>query len=281
MTNPAQSPRSPVCPLLDKSRLQALLADNPLVGHFYCHAAVDSTMARGRALVMAAEGHSAAALHGTLIIAEEQTAGRGRHGRCWSSPPGASILATVILSRSCLPGACDAAQLTRLAAAVPVAVRAGIAKLLPQVRIKFPNDLVVEGRKLGGILLEVCGDAVLAGFGVNCMQETDSFPPDLKMPATSLFLETGLLFSREELLSFIMAELAAALETGFFSAAGDAMREYCETLGTSILVDMGELGVEQGIARTITPEGMLGLETASGLRYIHTAQVVRTWPADL
>jgi BirA family biotin operon repressor/biotin-[acetyl-CoA-carboxylase] ligase len=263
---------------MNKPELQDLLAPIDLVRHFYCYDSLDSSMNHARRILNGAA--SAAAFHGTVVFADTQTAGRGRHGRAWNAPAGSSILATIILSRSTLPGPANATQLSLLASAVPVAVCRGIASVLPGVRIKYPNDIVCDGRKLGGVLLEAQGDAILAGFGVNCAQEVADFPPDLKMPATSIFLETGRLASREQLVAAVLSELNDLLEPEVFATSGEEMRAICETLGRNIVLDIGQSKVLQGVARTITPEGMLILETESGLRQLYTSEIIRTWNPD-
>lgn len=264
---------------MNTQALQTLLASSRLVQHFYCYDEIDSTMDQARRLIKAATNISA--LHGTLILADGQTAGRGRHGRPWSTPAGSAILATIILSRQALPQTDDRSrQLSLVAAALPVAICRGINTIIRAARIKYPNDIVCDDRKLGGVLIESTGDAVLAGFGINCAQEIADFPSDLKMPATSTFLETGKHPSREDLVANIIAELELMLNPTNFLTAGESMRELCDTLGREILLDLGPHGIVQGTAETITPDGILKLQTASGVKDIHTTQVVRTWSAD-
>lgn len=260
---------------MDTSALQRLLAENALIKRFYCYDNLDSTMKHARRL-LAGEG-DADALHGTLVLAEHQDAGHGRHGRHWQAPPGTSILATVILSRTALPDAAEGRQLSLLAAALPVAVCQGVARSLPAARIKYPNDIVCEGRKLGGVLVEVCGQGVLAGFGVNCSQDLADLPPAAKTPATSLFLETGRHLAREQVLADILTQLQTALEPQMFSQAGEIMSELCETLGHTVIIDTGGAGMVQGIARKINADGNLVLETPGGHRVIGSSTVVRTW----
>jgi BirA family transcriptional regulator, biotin operon repressor / biotin---[acetyl-CoA-carboxylase] ligase len=137
----------------------------------------DSTNARARELV------EAGAPHGSVITADAQTAGRGRQGRTWTAPPGKALLYSAILRPL------DERHLL-LPLAVPLAVcetaealEAGI-----ECRIKWPNDVWVDGRKLAGVLIEAKpqdGWAVI-GVGVNLAIEPDEFPPDLRETATSL-----------------------------------------------------------------------------------------------
>lgn len=143
------------------------------------------------------------ALHGTLILAEEQTAGKGRLGRTWDSPRGKAIYMTLLLRPQLAPE--QASMLTLLAAlAVADGIRAvtGIA-----AQIKWPNDIVVNGRKLCGILTEMNADSngiryVVVGIGINCNMH--SFPEELDQTATSLLLETGKEQSREKLIAEVL-----------------------------------------------------------------------------
>jgi BirA family biotin operon repressor/biotin-[acetyl-CoA-carboxylase] ligase len=124
-----------------------------------------------RARELAARG----AAHGTLVTAGEQTAGRGRQGRVWTAPPGRALLASLVLR--------DAGELLSLAAGVAVAEVAG-----PAARIKWPNDVLVDGRKVAGILVEGRpqeGWAVL-GIGVNVAVAPEDFPVELRDRAGTL-----------------------------------------------------------------------------------------------
>ena len=138
--------------------------------------------------------------HGTLVIAEEQVAGKGRLGRNWDSPKGEAIYMTLLLRPEIHPE--NASMLTLLAAlAVTDAINAvtGIS-----VAIKWPNDIVIHGKKLCGILTEMSADMngiryVVVGIGINC--NMNSFPGVLEQTATSLFLDTGVKQSRERIVA--------------------------------------------------------------------------------
>jgi BirA family biotin operon repressor/biotin-[acetyl-CoA-carboxylase] ligase len=133
----------------------------------------ETTSTNDRARVLAA----ADAPHGTLVTAAAQTAGRGRQGRTWSAPPGRALLMSLVLR--------DPPRLLPLAAAVAVAEAAG-----PPAQIKWPNDILIDGRKVAGILAEGRpqeGWAVL-GVGVNVAVRPDDLPPELRETATTLGL---------------------------------------------------------------------------------------------
>src|SRR6185436_7212359 len=149
---------------------------------------------------MAASG----APEGTCVLAGEQTAGRGRLGRSWSSPSGEGLYLSVIVRP-----AIRAAQSTVLTLASAVAVGETL-ELDFQVPadIKWPNDVMASGRKICGILVEsaIEGDLLqyaVLGIGVNVSQK--SFPPDLSQPATSIFLELGHETALEEVLRRLLA----------------------------------------------------------------------------
>jgi BirA family biotin operon repressor/biotin-[acetyl-CoA-carboxylase] ligase len=130
----------------------------------------DSTNERARELA------SAGAPHGTLVTAAEQTAGRGRQGRTWAAPPGRALLFSVVLR-------VEQPALVPLAAGVATAETVG-----DRARIKWPNDVLVEGRKVAGILVEGRpqeGWAVL-GIGLNVAIRPDDFPPELRDSAGTL-----------------------------------------------------------------------------------------------
>jgi BirA family transcriptional regulator, biotin operon repressor / biotin---[acetyl-CoA-carboxylase] ligase len=145
----------------------------PPLGHPRLHLRT-TTSTNDRARTLAAAG----APHGTVVSAAEQTAGRGRQGRTWSAPPGRALLVSVVLR--------DPPTLLPLAAALAVAEIAG-----DDARIKWPNDVLVDGRKIAGILAEgrpQDGWAVL-GIGLNVALRVEDLPPELRDTAGTLGLE--------------------------------------------------------------------------------------------
>jgi BirA family transcriptional regulator, biotin operon repressor / biotin---[acetyl-CoA-carboxylase] ligase len=136
----------------------------------------DSTNARARELA------AAGAPHGTVVTADEQTEGRGRQGRIWVAPRGRALLYSLLLrplgDRPLLP----------LAAAIAVCEAAEETAPGIECKVKWPNDVLLEGGKLAGILIEARpqDDWAVIGIGLNLMIECDEFPPDLRHPATSL-----------------------------------------------------------------------------------------------
>ena len=149
---------------------------------------VDSTMAI--AAKLATEGCAS----GTVVVADEQTAGIGRQGRVWISEKGTGLYASIVLRLPVEAGGLPVVMLA-LGLATQEAI-AEVTSLAPDLR--WPNDVLIDGRKCGGILAQLEGEAIVAGIGVNVAQT--SFPPGLATPATSLLL-AGATADREELLT--------------------------------------------------------------------------------
>ncbi len=164
---------------------------------------------------------------GTAVVADHQTRGRGRLGRCWQAPPGSALLASFVLPFH---------PLGSLAAGVAAAEACGEA-----VRLKWPNDLLLGGRKLGGILVEADGRRAIVGIGVNLRWA----PPG----AASLPVDRDQLLER----------LAAGLEHWFGRPGAEvvaAWRERADTLGRRVRITLpGE--TFEGVAEDITGDGSL------------------------
>ena len=139
---------------------------------------------------------------GTLVIAESQTAGRGRRGRRWVAPKSAGLLFSILVKADGSFAVADFPKLTHLAA---VAVAGGV----EGAQIKWPNDVFVEGKKLAGILVEARGDCAVVGIGINADTREDEFPDDLDYPATSLRLVSGKPADREAFLSALIGRFRA------------------------------------------------------------------------
>ncbi len=199
---------------------------------------------------------------GTAVLAEEQTAGRGRLGRSWVSPAGKNLYLTLVMRP-------PARRLRVLSIVSPLAiaealeVAAGLSS-----RIKWPNDVVVGGRKIAGILIgtDLVGDAVkhaLVGMGLNVNFDVET-QPEIADIATSVRRELGRDASREELLAALLnafeARYAEALE-------GDvpfrAWRSRLETLGRRVQATLGDR-VEEGTAEDVDAEGNLLIRRDDG-----------------
>lgn len=148
----------------------------------------------GSTMLVAAELARAGCASGTVVVADEQTAGVGRHGRIWHSEPGAGLYVSIVL-RLDLP----AEKLPVTMLALGLATREAIQQTSTlQPDLRWPNDVLLDGKKCAGILAQLDGSALIAGIGINVSQK--SFPEGLETPATSLALE-GATVSREDLLA--------------------------------------------------------------------------------
>jgi BirA family biotin operon repressor/biotin-[acetyl-CoA-carboxylase] ligase len=202
---------------------------------------------------------AAGAPHGTLVTAGAQSAGRGRQGRTWSAPPGRALLMSIVLH--------DPPALLPLAAAVAVAEAAG-----PQAAIKWPNDVLLGGRKLAGILAEGRpqeGWAVL-GVGLNVAVRPGDLPPELRDTAASLGLQPADVET-------VLARVLAALQRTLSLDAGallDAWRDRDALLGREITWSAG-----RGRAAGIDGAGRLVVELPGGGRTALDAGEVHLGPA--
>ena len=196
---------------------------------------VDSTQRR-----LVAEGGP----DGRVLVADHQTAGRGRLGRTWQAPPGSSLLFSALV-RDVPP---DRAPLTGLAAGV--AVSRALAAVGP--RLKWPNDVLVGGRKVAGILGELApgGPYVVVGVGVNVRQSRDQLPPDVE--ATSLALE-GSEVRRDDLLVAVLSGLDGLLGRTHWM---DEYRSLCSTIGTRVTVRT-QSGDTEGTVDGVRDDGAL------------------------
>jgi BirA family biotin operon repressor/biotin-[acetyl-CoA-carboxylase] ligase len=190
---------------------------------------------------------------GLVVVADLQTAGRGRLGRTWEAPPGSSLLVTVLLRRGGDPTRALMAAGVALAAAVEQV--AGVA-----VGLKWPNDLLVGDRKLAGLLADVEGDAVVVGAGCNVNWGT--FPDELVAIATACNLEAGRTIDRDALLDTYLDELTQTL------ARGDAVvadyRARLTTVGRDVRVHQVRGDDLVGTAVGITDAGALLVRDAAG-----------------
>jgi BirA family transcriptional regulator, biotin operon repressor / biotin---[acetyl-CoA-carboxylase] ligase len=181
-----------------------------------------------------------------VVVADEQTAGRGRLGRTWEARPGSSLLVSTLLRDSGDPARAVMAAAVALAAAVEDV--AGI-----EAGLKWPNDLVVDDRKLAGLLAEAEGDALVVGAGCNVNWE--SFPEELRATATACNLEAGHLVDRDALLDAFLDRFTGALGAG--DRVVDDYRARLATIGRSVRVEHVRDADLVGTAVGITAEGAL------------------------
>jgi len=229
------------------------------------HETIDST--NREALRLADQG----AAEGTTVIAEEQTAGRGRLGRVWFSPPRVNLYASVIL-RPALPMA-QAAQVVLVGA---VAAARAIGSLYDgppgtPPRIKWPNDILIGGRKVSGTLVETASEGELLrhlvlGIGINVNLAEKDIPEEIRGIATSLATACGHPVSRVELARRLFGEIEAAYlrfrQEGFKRLASE-YASLSDLWGRPVRVSLTR-GSLEGIAEGLEPDGALRLRLPSG-----------------
>jgi BirA family biotin operon repressor/biotin-[acetyl-CoA-carboxylase] ligase len=201
-----------------------------------CLKETDSTNTRAKEL--AAQG----APEGTLVIAEKQTKGRGRRGRNWFSPPGGGIYFSLILRPAMPPG--ETPRITLMTAVVLAETLISLVKL--NLRIKWPNDILVNRKKLAGILTEISADMdavnyIIVGLGLNVNNLFENSPQDIKKKATSILIETG---NRVPRIKFIQNYLKLyeqyydMFKKNDFEPIMNRWRELADIIGKQIRVDV-------------------------------------------
>ena len=222
------------------------------------HRSLPSTMDAAAALA-----HDGAA-HGVVVVAEEQTAGRGRRGTQWASPPGAGIYFSFVAR----PRASSTTSLITLAAGV--GVRDGVlAATGLSADLKWPNDLIVGKRKLAGILAEglaigAPGQAVIIGVGINVL--TAAYPPDVAARATSLEGELGRSVDRDEVLESVLESLWARL-AALEQSPSDILQAWRAASPTAVGTRL-EWESRHGVTAGIDDNGALLVKTSTGTERI-------------
>ena len=204
---------------------------------------------------------------GVVVFAESQTKGRGRLGRKWISPAHKGLWFSILLRPDLRPQ--ETTQLTVVAA---IALRRAIeseTNLKPE--IKWPNDILIGGKKVAGILTELSAELdrinhVILGIGVDVNLSAGEFPAELKKTATSLKIETGEAIARAELASAILRELDgdySRICAGKFPAVAEEWEKNCVTIGKNVTVQIGDRKI-RGRAESLDDDGALRLRTEHG-----------------
>lgn len=214
---------------------------------------------------------------GTVVLTEEQTAGRGRMARKWDSVHGKGIWMSVILRPDV--SLHRAPQFTLITAVAVVRAIEDVTGLRPD--IKWPNDILMNGKKSTGILTELQSDAdgikaLIIGIGLNANQDPEDFSDEVKEIATSLKMETGQHVSRQELVRAILYHLeqytALYIKEGF-GVLKLMWESYSTTIGKPVRARMAKETLE-GIAEGITDDGVLQLRTPDGkLHGVYSADI--------
>lgn len=259
---PAQGYKLDACPDILLPAAIELGLNTSRIGHqIEYHANIDSTNLRAQTL--AEQG----APEGSVVVADSQSAGRGRMGRLWGSPAGVNVYTSIILRPALALS--EASQLTFLAAV-------GVARALEKscgvrVSVKWPNDILLNGKKIAGLLNELSAETegihyVILGIGVNLNMEQDQFPPDLRYPATSILLESGKRVDRVQFARTLLSEIDSLydmlLERGF-APIRLAWEALFDLVGAAVEVDTGSTPV-RGTIEGIAEDGALLLTSGGG-----------------
>jgi BirA family biotin operon repressor/biotin-[acetyl-CoA-carboxylase] ligase len=204
---------------------------------------------------------------GVVVLAESQTKGRGRLGRKWMSPAGKGLWFSVLLRPQLRPQAVT--QLTIASATALVRAIRDQTGVTPEIR--WPNDILIRGKKVAGILTEMTAELdrvkhVFLGIGVDVNLSAGEFPAELRKQTTSLKIETGEAVDRAELAVAILRELDrdyARVCSGQFETVADEWEERCETIGRNVVIQLGDRRI-QGCAESLDADGALLLRTQHG-----------------
>lgn len=216
---------------------------------------------------------------GLVVVAAEQTGGRGRRGHTWFSPPGSGLYVSVVLAPAASTDPARATTLVTLAAGVALAEAIERATgLAPD--LKWPNDLQVSRRKLGGILAESSGtgasiDAVVVGYGLNVL--SSAFPPELHDRAASLESELGRAIDRHQLLAETLVALACRYEdllAGRFDAILDAWRRLASGANGARVAWTSQTGATTGVTVGIDEWGALLVRVGDRVERIVSGEVI-------
>ena len=231
----------------------------------------------GSTNTLALEAADAGAPEGSVFLAEQQIAGRGRGNHSWHSAQSTGIYCSVIL-RPALPPS----DVLVLSLAAGLAVQAAVREIDPHVLpdLKWPNDLLINGRKFCGILTEMSGEPtrvrhVVVGIGINVNQA--EFPADLERTATSLRLVTGAEWSRVELCAALLKSLDREYR-GLLAgpeARAEILRRFEDGSSSACgrLVGIEENGELEGVTAGLDPRGFLQVRTTGGLRIVLSGTV--------
>jgi BirA family transcriptional regulator, biotin operon repressor / biotin---[acetyl-CoA-carboxylase] ligase len=249
---------------LSESTLRAALGDRP----FRFEEETGST--NSDALDWAAEG----APEGAVVVAEQQTAGRGRWGRAWSSEPGRALMFSIVLRPRI---GLDRAGL--ITTALGVGCVEGIERATGlQTRLKWPNDVTSGGRKLAGILVEsrVTAEgieAAVGGVGLNVAYQQDEFPEEIARRATSIAIESGAGASRPGILGAILDSFATVYPVSDEQTLLQRATELSDVLGRTVRIRFADGRSLEGRALRLVPGGALEIDTGGRVITVESGEV--------
>jgi BirA family biotin operon repressor/biotin-[acetyl-CoA-carboxylase] ligase len=252
------------------SELITACSSGGLGTHIHLFDEVESTQTEAHRLVSGGSGH------GTLVIAERQTSGRGRMGRPWHSPAGIGIyMSLVITPEITLPFSPQITLLTAVALCRTIRKNYQI-----DIGIKWPNDLLINGRKVSGILVESSGEDeriryMVIGIGIGCNMAAEDYPEELKGIATSLCMETGKIIDRTALIASFLQQFEELYHL-YMNSGFAPIRTLWESLSVSlhkpIRVLTGGKWIE-GMALGINEMGALIVRQTNGeLSYVYSGE---------
>ena len=248
--------------MIDIDRVQAELADH----RFYWHFTIGSTMTEASRLA------AAGCESGTVIGAEEQTAGQGRYGRAWHSEPGSGLYVSIVLRNPFPPD-----ELPVVTLALGLATAEAIQKATDLAcDLRWPNDVLIQSKKCAGILTQLEGPAIIAGIGINVNHP--AFPDELSAIATSLRIAGGHVYSRErlliELVSSVMSFCALLEKQGKTPILEMFTRASSFVYGRRVFVDQGD-ALLRGTTDGLNQSGFLMLRGDDGKQNVIIAGGVR------
>lgn len=227
--------------------------------------------------------------HGTVVIAESQTAGRGRLSRTWFSPPGVNLYCSIILRTARPPE-----RLTEWLSWLPLVSALAAAEAIEQVSpirisVKWPNDLLISERKAGGILCESGTGAgsdpfQIIGIGINVNGDEDDWPIDLRDSATSIWQERKMVVDRNRLLAQLLLELEHCLDelaTHGTNRLALAYHQRCSTIGITVRATLAGGEVIVGLAEGIGQDGSLRIRPQTAHPHSDTQEIVTLRVADI
>lgn len=270
-------------PPLTIDDIRSTLATKRLGQQLFVHREIASTNSEAMALAQAGSEH------GTVVVADSQTAGRGRQSRSWFSPAGMNVYCSILVRTTNL--AISFADwlswiplTTALAVAETVHTMAGVS-----LSLKWPNDLLSNGRKVGGILCESGADSgrhpfVVIGIGLNVNAPMDTLPPELEAIAGSLIQDTHRPIDRNRLLAQLLLDLEQVLDELATEGPRRLLHAYstrCATIGKQVRVVFGEGRELVGVAQAIGRDGALHVLPTSPPLQQRVQQIIEVRAADV
>lgn len=249
-----------VSDVLSAGELESSISTRWAAGKIVCFDKTDSTNIQARKLA------ESGAPHGTLVVAEQQDGGKGRRGRNWTSPPGVGVWMSILLRPQINPISASMLTLVMAMAGVKgVREAAGI-----ETEIKWPNDLVLNKKKICGILTEMSTElmeiqyvVIGAGFNVNL----ESFPEEISSTATSFYLETGKKYQRSRIIAKVMEALEEYydifVKTEDMSGLIEEYNSHLVNLGNEVCV-LDPAGEFRGVSEGISQNGGLIVRLPDG-----------------